>query len=1397
MQQTNKLGIDIGSVSISLVEMSQKGKILHMDYRYHSGRIDDTLRNMLSGYHDTDIPPLVCTGAARPFINSSLSYDSRICLVEGARLFYPEADAILDVGAEKFCLYFFNNDGTFRGLSSSTSCAAGTGGFLDQQARRLSLADSAELSSLAAQNSGSIPKIASRCAVFAKTDIIHAQQEGYSIEQICDGLCEGLARTITGTLFKGEAKAHRVGFTGGVSRNHRVLHYVALQTGAEITAHPLSHCASAAGACLLALRSGSPAPAIAPEEVHPDRDSSDNAPRYFYAPLELKLSEYPDFNSHSTTYFQPKRVAWKRSVETEIYGTMEGDTQAVFLGIDIGSTSTKAMLIDQHGEPLLGLYTRTSGRPLYAVQALFEAVSSVEEKHHTTFRVMGLATTGSGRKFIGTILGSDLVLDEISAHAIAAYRLEPEIDTIIEIGGQDSKFTRLQDGVVTFSQMNNVCAAGTGSFIEEQAERLGVPVDEVSTLVEGASSPLASDRCTVFMERDINHFMSEGYSVGEILSAVLHSIRENYLTKVASQTIGSRVCFQGATARNRSLVAAFEQKLQRPIIVSRYCHLTGALGAALEVMRESPGHTRFKGIYIYRSPIPVRTERCSLCGNHCRLRIARVDGKEEAFGFLCGRDYTTSHYVPRKKAENFLDRRKTYFDEPESGGPGNTGDTLAIPGGLHLFSEAPLWKHFFSSLGLNALFIHDDDDPVAAGKSLTGAEFCAPMTAFHAHIRKAADISDILFLPVYLDIRAADPFPGRACYYTQFSIPVVMASMECLEGVKTVSPVLSFRKDEKELAKRLYEALKEVYGRRFTPEQVLFAFHAALEHFEQRRQRMIRETEEEVSRLCNSHTFAVVLTGRPYTVLDDSMNKGIPAFIASQSVPVLYHDMADLDAPFTEFYGDLIDTFHWQHARDILRTAALCAGEEHLYPVLLTSFKCSPDSFVIEYFKRILDGAGKPYLILQLDEHDSRVGYETRIEAALRSFRNHFNTGDKASRVNTLPVKPEIETSIEGKTLLFPNWDPLCIPLVAANLVHAGYDARVLRENQSMIAESMRLNTGQCIPVNVIAHEYADYIRSEGLDPGNTVLWMARSQWACNIPVYPYYIKSLLEAEGEGLENAGVYIGELTHIELSPLITVRAYFAYMFGGILRKIGCSLRPYEKIPGAVDRVIERSHRLFLDAFRGDITFISASKQTAGLFRGIDTSEGRKPLVALFGDIYVRDNPVMNQDLIHRIEAAGGEALVTPYNDYVKIVAGAYFNRWKLEGRHSDILVFKTLLAAMRILERFYTRYFRPLVSKPFSPDYARMGEELREYAVDVQHEGESFENILKIAHILEEHPEVSLFVQTNPAFCCPSIVTEAMKTRIEEITGVPVVTITYDGTGADKNDVVVPYIRYGCS
>jgi len=504
---------------------------------------------------------------AAPCFNAEwvTSINPQVAVIRATKLLCSDARSLLLVGAEKFMLIKFDEKGNFESIRSNSSCAAGTGSFLDQQAFRLNLSGIEELCEIALKNKDPIPDIASRCSVFAKTDLIHAQQRGYSLEAICDSLCKGLAVNIADTLFNQEVPMSPIFFAGGVSKNTAVIRHLETLLDTRFLLHEYSHCMGAIGACYSLIQD----PQAFSKKIITSLEEillpDDRGKTYFHPPLALSLSEYPDFSNEDSRIFKPVVSSNPTDVQVDLYIPLaRGREYETFLGIDIGSTSTKAILTSTDHLPVAGFYTYTAGKPVDALQSILEAIDNLVRTREIRLSFKGAGTTGSGRKLLGKIIHADLVIDEITAHARAARELNPQTDTIIEIGGQDSKFTLMHDGMVTFSQMNAVCAAGTGSFLEEQARKLGCPLSDYSRRTENVSAPLASDRCTVFMERDSNHLLNKGYSVNEILATILHSVMENYLKKVAVEgSIGNHICFQGATAKNRSLVAAFEQRLKK------------------------------------------------------------------------------------------------------------------------------------------------------------------------------------------------------------------------------------------------------------------------------------------------------------------------------------------------------------------------------------------------------------------------------------------------------------------------------------------------------------------------------------------------------------------------------------------------------------------------------------------------------------------------------------------------------------------------------------------------------------------------------------------------------------------------------------------------------------------
>ena len=503
--------------------------------------------------------------------------------------------------------------------------------------------------------------------------------------------------------------------------------------------------------------------------------------------------------------------------------------------------------------------------------------------------------------------------------------------------------------------------------------------------------------------------------------------------------------------------------------------------------------------------------------------------------------------------------------------------------------------------------------------------------------------------------------------------------------------------------------------------------------------------------------------------------------------------MLPVDTYKSSFTREVLQKVPWHYAANILGAAEYVARTPGLYPVLVTAFKCAPDSFIIDYFKKVLEAHSKPYLILQIDEHDSGVGYETRIEAALRSFRNHGSKNPPASPEKMSGIFPKVEHEIGDKTLLMPNWDPYSARLLTAVFRNKGIDARLLAPSDLSIRKSMAHNTGQCIPINIVVQDAISYIEKHSLDPANTLLWMAKTRLTCNFRLYPEYVKTLMDNYGQGMENVSVYEGWVSNLDISLGMSIQTYFAYMLGGLIRKMACQVRPYEQVPGSTNHAIGSSLAVLENAFGGQPDLETAVMEMARLFNGISISEnGEKPEVAIFGDLFVRDHEVMNQNLIDFIENAGGVVVTTPYHDYVKITSSNVIRRMRKKGEYSTAILSRIMLTLLDKLDMKYYRQFESIIGikEKISPE--SLEKHLDTFNVKPYHSGESYDNLLKIFHILEYHPDLSLFIQTNPAFCCPALITEAMTRKIKAVSGVPVVTVTYDGTSEGKNDIILPYL-----
>ena len=1384
------LGVDIGSVSISVVLVNSNKEIISTAYLFHQGDIDSSLEKALKEIDLTQVHQIAATSSSNSYINNDAEYDQLVSIIKACKHLHSEFGSILNVGGEKFNLSFFDNNQQYCGSKHNTSCAAGTGSFLDQQAVRLNLDSSQELSKKALSNFLQQPDIATRCAVFAKTDLIHAQQEGYSIPQICDGLCKGLAKNLFNTLFPGSNMRFPIIFCGGVSKNLSVKKHLETLLKGDLIADEYSHLYGALGSALCLV-----------DELPQTNHLQNNKNKYssfsdilktekiekknFYPALALTLSEYPDFEAYKSFIYE--------DVETDIYidpVELNGNFDC-YLGIDVGSTSTKSIIMTKTHEVIAGFYTRTASKPVEAILSILKAQEHVIKTFNLNINIIGCGTTGSGRKLASKIIGADIFPDEITAHAKAAVELNPNVDTIIEIGGQDAKFTTLKHGNVTSSTMNAICAAGTGSFIEEQANKLGCPILEYSKRTESAQSPLSSDRCTVFMERDMNHFLTLGYSTNQVLASALHSVRDNYLSKVASEgEIGDTILFQGATAKNKALIAAFEQRLKKQIHVSKFCHLTGALGICILLSEKNINSNSFRGFELYKTKIPVEQETCQLCTNHCKITVAKVNNQIEAFGFLCGRDYNTNSYIPKEQGFNLLKQRKKVLEQ-DAINSDKHDITIGIPAALHMVDDLNFWKNFFNNLGIKTIVSENLQNPVRLGKNIASAEFCTPILSLHGHIAHLMDKTDFVFLPFYFEEPKEKKTKRRQhCYYTQFA-PSVISNVQSIDEKRLIMPLVKYLYTNFHTKLELYKSLKTKIPDAISFFSISSAFDRAVELKTQNSKnlkKLYSDNENDHSKL------NVVLVGRPYTILSKSLNSKIPDIFSNLDVKTFFQDMLNYnDYDFSDIDG-LLEEIHWHHAAEILKATYIAAKTDNLYPVYITSFNCSPDSFCKDYFKQIMEAHKKPYLILELDEHDSSVGYETRIEAAIEAFSNHKKYFSGKQTIDFKNINPDSSPDLRDKNIFFPNWDDITGKFLVSILKSEGYNVYLMEETERTLKQSLKTNTGQCIPLNAVASSFIHTVNKMGIDPSNSILWVGKSEIACNVKLYPHHIKQILIKEKNGFENSKLYTGELSLMDISMKVGANAYFAYMFGGLLRKVGCQIRPYEIHKGETDNAIHNATKIISNAFENKTSKDQALTEALSPFSKIQVKKEKRPKVSIFGDLYMRDNNIINQNLINYIEENGGEVVTTPYSRFIRMIASTYFNKWFKEGKYLDVLSNKTLLFATTQMEKKYYKYFAPLLDEN-ETDYSDSPEKiLKEYGMRTEHTGESMDNILKIHYILKEHPDISLFVQVSPSFCCPSMVTESITEKIEQKTGVPVVSITYDLSEGNKNNVIIPFLKF---
>jgi predicted CoA-substrate-specific enzyme activase len=1374
-----RIGIDIGAVSLKAVRLGSDGQVAKSFYARHRGEPAKALESAM-----TELS--VVAGDSIGFCgNNSARFcesfelprlDLAACQISVVRAEFPEVANIIDVGGGSLTLVELDAQGHFQNYATNSMCAAGTGSFLDEQAARLGISyDDPTLVGQVAEP----PSIATRCSVFAKSDLIHRQQEGYSKAAMWSGLCRGMTRTLIGTLLRAKPLDKPTAIVGGVALNKEVLRWLSAAYPNLLRVPAQPHLVGAIGA---ASKGSVPKHLPSREAIHRIAASVDV--EYHDWPLTLEKSTYPDFTT-AESYVD------KDNNEVRVVSWPAGQTLHAYLGIDIGSTSTKLALIDENDDLKVDIYRKTAGDPVGATQKLFRALRELGKKKGGRVEILGAATTGSGRKIVGEVIGADSIVNEISAHVAGATYTDPEVDTIFEIGGQDAKYMHIVDGHIRDANMNYVCAAGTGSFIEEQANKLGYKVADVGAAVLGKKPPRATDRCTVFMEQDVIRFIEGGASREEALAAVMVAVAKNYLNKVVGNRHYSRkrIMFQGATARNKALVAAFERLLDVEVVVSPYCHVMGAFGVALlarqAMIEKHATKSRFHGLDLESRKVSLRKETCDLCENDCSITYAEIEGVEgtPSWGYMCGRD-PAEQRVRKNPHDRMLRLRQRIWREAGAGVKvRDDARTIGIPQSLIMYTYYPMWQRFFNTLGFKVQLSGQTTDEIRAlGPRMAGADFCFPAKLALGHVAKLAieDGVDFVFVPHVKNTPANEETTGTTvCPFVQGTGAASRTAlmMNHLNVSRLLVPLVDMRMRESEIVKTLSDGLSRPLG--ISSRQIRKAWRAGLEaqaDFETRcyseGAKMLAEAEAKKENL-------ILLVGRPYNNYDAGANLGLPQKIADMGRTVVPMDFIK---PELHRLGERYRNAFWSYGQKILAVLEKAAESDVMDVVYLTNFSCGPDSFLLSYAEEIM--GKRPLLMLELDEHGADAGYMTRLEAFFDVLRR-----PRSSRGERIPVREE-PSDMHGRTIWLPPMHPFGTRLFAAAFRSHGFDARELpEENKEAFELGRSLTRGsECLPCALTLGTFLKTLREQPRG-GKHAFFMPSSKGPCRFGQYTILHRQILEREGLGHEVAILAPASNNAYQGLDSPMRRSLFkAIACADILLKAQCKVRPYEVRIGETDRVVNEGADLVAKTLEQQGDICAALKTAIQKIAAIETAGPRKPLVGIVGEIYVRNNMYANEDVIGAVETFGGEAWMLPITDWVIYTSSLENFKEEFPGTifswdKADTFITYTW---MKHWEKRLMEAASPFLDDRHEPRFQECLEIATPY-IPFYLGGEGKLSVGRAIKFAQQG--AAMVVNCAPFGCMPETVATAIYGRLSADVDMPIVSLFYDGSGGQNRRLEV--------
>ena len=1386
------LGIDIGSVSVKIVLLTAVGElaelprllrqspseiILFHSYTRSEGQpykvLLEKLQNLFQDFDYREITGVATTGTGGRLVAELIGgqfINEVISQVKATSFFHPQVRTIIEMGGEDSKLLFLKEDHRSGSIllddfSMNSICAAGSGSFLDQQAKRLKVNIENEFGELTLKSLNP-PRIAGRCSVFAKSDMIHLQQTATPDYDIIAGLCYAMARNFKSSIARGKKLEKKVSFQGGVAANSGMVKAFKdiFELNEDEFIIPEYYAQMGAIGAALSLLEG--------EKDKTAFKGLTGLREYLSFPGIRKGKEKLYFNFPESKYFS----------QTLDFQVKEGEETTAFLGIDVGSLSTNVVVIDKNKNVLSRCYLMTEGRPIEAVR---KGLEEVGREVSGRVRIAGVGTTGSGRYLIGDFVGADIVYNEITAQAKAALEFDPQVDTIFEIGGQDSKYISLENGVIADFEMNKVCAAGTGSFLQEQAEKLNIKIEEeFGELALNADCPVnCGERCTVFMESDLNAHQQAGVPREDLVAGLAYSIVYNYLNKVVGKKrIGNNIFFQGGVAWNKGVVAAFEKVLGKKVTVPPHHDVTGAIGAAILALEKNvSGKSNFKGFDLSRKNYRLESFECQDCANHCEIKKVVVEDENPLFyGSRCEKyDLEKKRAKKPEMPDLFEEREKLLFSLHREFSPliARKGK-IGIPRTLYFYEFFPFWATFFGNLGYEPVLSDSTNKRIIRkGVEVILAETCYPIKVAHGHIQNLLEKNiDYILFPSLINLKKEEiNTESYCCPYVQ-ALPYILKAVYDFKNknIKFLSSPVHFRRSKGALLKELAELCK---GMRISK----IKLKKALKKAESCQQEFYRRILKRGKKILENSSIkkAIVVVGRPYNTCDPllslELSKKLREF-GCLAVPL------DFIPAKPSPSSSSISNMYWKYGQRILAVSEFIKNSPGLFPIYVTNFGCGPDSFILQFFKHDLQG--KPFLQLELDEHSADAGIITRCEAFLDSLESY-----QEEKRDIQIQMPHYCKDGHKRVLYIPNMIEHSFVLKSA-FIACGAKAEVMPESdEKTLILGRKYTTGkECYPCILTTGDIIKLVQRPDFDRDNSAIFMPKAEGPCRFGQYQNLQRMILDELG--YKEVPIYSPD-SRDSYSQVLNLNAEFrriawrGIVLVDLLNKLLWKARPYELNSGETEKVYQDCLESTCKAIeRHDSLKVIIENIQKSFTRVKTEKDGKRPLIGVVGEIYIRANRFANHNIIKKLEELGGEVRVAPIAEWFFYTNFMYKKRSLSEKRFKEYLkaAFKDLLQR-KDEDSFYEELNAILGNEHDLPV-----EKILKLASPYLHFTFGGEAILSVGKSIDYiNQGFCGVINTMPFTCMPGTVVSAISRKIrEKYNNFPWLDIAYEGL-EDANEL----------